>query len=78
MDWPRRKLDRPATLRLLEQNGYLLPRQGQVSEGAIRGQYSLIPKSDMTAAEKRVQRATSRWQAVKEGRNESRPSARAC
>lgn len=65
----RRKLDRPATLRLLEQNGYLLPRQGQDSSGVIRGQYSLIPKSDMTAAERRVQVATSRWRAVQEGRN---------
>ncbi|MDY6054352.1 hypothetical protein [Micrococcus sp.] len=64
----KQKLDRETTLRLLERNGYLLP-QGQVPEGAIRGQYSLIPKSDMTAAEKRVQTATLRWQAVLEGRN---------
>lgn len=65
----QRQLGKSETLSLLEQNGYLLPRQGQVPEGAIRGQYSLVPRSDMTAAEKRVQRATSQWEAVKAGRN---------
>lgn len=65
----RRKLDREETLGLLEQNGYLFRMQGQDPSGVIRGQYSLVPKSGMTAAEKRVQRATSRWQAVREGRH---------
>ena len=63
-----RNLPREATLDLLAANGYLLP-QGQVPEGAIRGPGSLLPRSDMTAAERRVQRAASRWEAVQEGRN---------
>lgn len=65
----RRELGKAETLALLERNGYLFRRQGQDPSGVIRGQYSLVPKSGMTAAEKRVQVATSRWRAVKEGRN---------
>lgn len=63
-----RNLPREQTLNLLAKNGYLLP-QGQVPEGAIRGPGPVIPRSDMTAAEKRVQQAAARWQAVQEGRN---------
>lgn len=61
-------LPREATLDLLAANGYLLP-QGQVPEGAIRGAGPVIPRSDLTAAEQRVQKAASRWEAVQEGRN---------
>ena len=61
-------LPREATLDLLAANGYLLP-QGQVPEGAIRGAGPVIPRSDLTAAEQRMQKAASRWVAVQEGRN---------
>lgn len=63
-----RNLPREQTLELLASNGYLLP-QGQVAEGAIRGAGPVIPRSDMTAAEKRLQDARLRWEAVQEGRN---------
>lgn len=61
-------LPRERTLRLLADNGYLLP-QGQVAEGAIRGAGPVIPRSDLTAAEKRLQSARLRWEAVQDGRN---------
>ena len=61
-------LPREATLDLLAKHGYLLP-QGQVSEGAIRGAGPVIPRSDLTAAEKRLQTARLRWEAVQDGRN---------
>ena len=63
-----RNLPREQTLRLLADSGYLLP-QGQVPEGAIRGAGPVVPRSNMTAAERRVQQAAARWQAVQEGRN---------
>ena len=61
-------LPREATLDLLAKHGYLLP-QGQVAEGAIRGAGPVIPRSDLTAAEKRLQTARLRWEAVQDGRN---------
>jgi hypothetical protein len=61
-------LPRERTLELLKSNGYLL-RQGQVPEGAIRGPGSVIPKSDLTAAEKRVQTARLQWEAAQRGEN---------
>ena len=61
-------LPREATLDLLAKHGYLLP-QGQVAEGAIRGAGPVIPRSDLTAAEKRLQAARLRWEAVQDGRN---------
>ena len=61
-------LPRGATLDLLAKHGYLLP-QGQVAEGAIRGAGPVIPRSDLTAAEKRLQTARLRWEAVQDGRN---------
>lgn len=61
-------LPREATMDLLAANGYLLP-QGQVPEGAIRGAGPATPRSGLTAAEQRVQKAASRWEAVQEGRN---------
>lgn len=63
-----RNLPREQTFELLVSNGYLLP-QGQVAEGAIRGAGPVVPRSDMTAAEKRLQDARLRWEAVQEGRN---------
>lgn len=63
-----RGLPREQTMRLLADNGYLLP-QGQVSEGAIRGAGPVVPRSDLTAAEKRLQSASLRWEAVQDGRN---------
>ena len=61
-------LPREATLDLLAKHGYLLP-QGQVAEGAIRGAGPVVPRSDLTAAEKRLQTARLRWEAVQDGRN---------
>ena len=61
-------LPREATLDLLAKHGYLLP-QGQVAEGAIRGAGPVAPRSDLTAAEKRLQTARLRWEAVQDGRN---------
>lgn len=61
-------LPREETLVLLAKHGYLLP-QGQVAEGAIRGAGPVVPRSDLTAAEKRLQDARLRWEAVQEGRN---------
>lgn len=61
-------LPREATLDLLAKHGYLLP-QGQVVEGAIRGAGPVVPRSDLTAAEKRLQTARLRWEAVQDGRN---------
>ena len=61
-------LPREATLVLLAKHGYLLP-QGQVAEGAIRGAGPVVPRSDLTAAEKRLQTARLRWEAVQDGRN---------
>ena len=61
-------LPREATLVLLAKHGYLLP-QGQVAEGAIRGAGPVAPRSDLTAAEKRLQTARLRWEAVQDGRN---------
>ena len=61
-------LPREATLDLLAKHGYLLP-QGQVAEGAIRGAGPVIPRSDLTAAEKLLQTARLRWEAVQDGRN---------
>ena len=61
-------LPREATLDLLAKHGYLLP-QGQVAEGAIRGAGPVIPRSGLTAAEKRLQTARLRWEAVQDGRN---------
>ena len=61
-------LPHEATMDLLAANGYLLP-QGQVPEGAIRGAGPATPRSGLTAAEQRVQKAASRWEAVQEGRN---------
>ena len=61
-------LPREATLDLLAKHGYLLP-QGQVPEGAIRGAGPVIPRSDLTAAEKRLQTARLRWEAAQDGRN---------
>ena len=61
-------LPREETLVLLAKHGYLLP-QGQVAEGAIRGAGPVIPRSDLTAAEKRLQTARLRWEAVQDGRN---------
>ena len=61
-------LPREATLDLLAKHGYLLP-QGQVAEGAIRGAGPVIPRSDLTAAENRLQTARLRWEAVQDGRN---------
>lgn len=61
-------LPREATLDLLAKHGYLLP-QGQVAEGAIRGAGPAVPRSDLTAAEKRLQTARLRWEAVQDGRN---------
>ena len=61
-------LPREETLDLLAKHGYLLP-QGQVAEGAIRGAGPVIPRSDLTAAEKRLQTARLRWEAVQDGRN---------
>ena len=61
-------LPREATLDLLAKHGYLLP-QGQVAEGAIRGAGPVIPRSGLTAAEKRLQTARLRWGAVQDGRN---------
>lgn len=65
----QRNLPREDTLQLLRDNGYLL-RQGQVPEGAIRGLGSALTNPDaLTAAERRVQKATLDWEAVQEGRN---------
>ena len=61
-------LPREETLVLLAKHGYLLP-QGQVAEGAIRGAGPVVPRSDLTAAEKRLQTARLRWEAVQDGRN---------
>ena len=61
-------LPREATLDLLAKHGYLLP-QGQVAEGAIRGAGPVVPRSDLTAAEKRLQTARLRWEAIQDGRN---------
>ena len=61
-------LPRVETLDLLAKHGYLLP-QGQVAEGAIRGAGPVVPRSDLTAAEKRLQTARLRWEAVQDGRN---------
>ena len=61
-------LPREATLDLLAKHGYLLP-QGQVAEGAIRGAGPVIPRSGLTAAEKRLQTARLRWEAVQDSRN---------
>lgn len=61
-------LPREATLDLLAKHGYLLP-QGQVVEGAIRGAGPVVPRSDLTAAENRLQTARLRWEAVQDGRN---------
>lgn len=61
-------LPREETLDLLAKHGYLLP-QGQVAEGAIRGAGPVVPRSDLTAAEKRLQTARLRWEAVQDGRN---------
>ena len=61
-------LPREATLDLLAKHGYLLP-QGQVAEGAIRGAGPVVPRSGLTAAEKRLQTARLRWEAVQDGRN---------
>lgn len=61
-------LPREATLDLLAKHGYLLP-QGQVAEGAIRGAGPVAPRSDLTAAENRLQTARLRWEAVQDGRN---------
>lgn len=61
-------LPREETLGLLAKHGYLLP-QGQVAEGAIRGAGPVIPRSGLTAAEKRLQTARLRWEAVQDGRN---------
>lgn len=63
-----RNLPREQTLDLLRSNGYLLS-QGQVPEGAIRGLGSVIPKTDLTAAEQRVQTARLQWEAARDGRN---------
>jgi hypothetical protein len=61
-------LPREVTLDQLRRNGYLL-RQGQVSEGAIRGLGPATSRSTLTAADQRVQRARLQWEAVQEGRN---------
>ena len=61
-------LPREETLDLLAKHGYLLP-QGQVAEGAIRGAGPVVPRSGLTAAEKRLQTARLRWEAVQDGRN---------
>lgn len=61
-------LPRERTLELLKSNGYLL-RQGQVSTGAIRGPGSVIPKSDQTAAEQRLQTARLQFDAAQRGDN---------
>ncbi|HEY4536427.1 MAG TPA: hypothetical protein VIG71_10750 [Enteractinococcus sp.] len=62
-------LPRDRTLQLLREQGYLLP-QGQDAAGVIRGAGIGAGKpGDLTAAQKRVQRATLQWEAVKQGRN---------
>jgi hypothetical protein len=61
-------LPRERTLELLKSNGYLL-KQGQVPEGAIRGLGSVIPKSDLTAAEQRLQTARLQFEAAQRGDN---------
>ena len=70
---------REEALRLLEQNRYILPG-GQRAEGVIRGMYTTSAAErrallggyeyvGQTAAQKRLERASSRWDAVLEGRN---------
>lgn len=59
-------LPRDQTLRLLEQNGYLL-KGGQNPGGSIA--FPAPVQTSMSAAEKRVQQARLNWQAVLEGRH---------
>lgn len=60
---------REETLRLLEQNSYILPG-GQNPNGVIRGSgVGFSRGSDLTAAERRGRDARLRWEAVQQGRN---------
>lgn len=62
-------LPRDQSLALLEKHGYLFS-QGQNPAGVIRGEgYGFSSKQTLTAAQRRVQDATLRWQAVRDGRN---------
>lgn len=61
-------LPREMTLDLLRSNGYLLS-QGQVSEGTIRGLGPVMPRSNLTAAQQRVQTARLQWEAAQRGDN---------
>lgn len=63
-----RKLPREQTMLLLRSNGYLL-EQGQVAEGAIRGQRVTADPVFMPAAQKRLQRARLQYEAALAGRN---------
>lgn len=69
----QRGLPREQTLELLRTQGYLLDA-GQVPGGSIRGPYgrTLVDpdsRSALTAAQRRLQDATLRYEAVLEGRN---------
>lgn len=69
----QRGLSRDRTLELLRSQGYLLD-QGQVPGGSVRGPYgrTLVDpnsRSALTDAQRRLQDATLRYEAVLEGRN---------
>lgn len=60
--------DRAAALRDLERYGYILPG-GQNPTGSIRGLRTAANPATMTAAQSRLERAESQWQAALDGRN---------